>query len=101
MVPYYILTILLNIILSLGIMARLLLFRRSVISILGPEHAKTYTSLSAMFIESSALTSISGVVALTCYIRYNNLLHFALIFYDQILVSTVVVSCSTFALTAR
>ena len=86
-VPYFVLTILLNITLSLAIMARLLYVRRSVISVLGTEHAKTYTSVSAMVVESAALTAVVGVFALVCYIQNNVVLHFSLGLYDQVVVS--------------
>ncbi|KLO18217.1 hypothetical protein SCHPADRAFT_808115, partial [Schizopora paradoxa] len=83
-VPYFILTILLNIVLSFAIMVRLLQVRHSVKTIVGPEHANTYTSLSAMIVESSALTSVVGAVTLACYIQNNPALHFSLILYDQV-----------------
>lgn len=69
-------------------MYRLLKIRRLVISTLGAEYAKTYTSLSAVIIESAALTSVGGIVALVCYIQDSVLQHFVLELYDQIIVST-------------
>ncbi|KLO18813.1 hypothetical protein SCHPADRAFT_866019 [Schizopora paradoxa] len=85
MIPFFVLTITLNILLSLAITYRLLSVRRLVTTVVGAEHAKLYTSLSAVIIESAALTSVTGIIALACYIQNGVLQHFVLEVYDQII----------------
>lgn len=93
-VPFFVLTICLNIILSLAIMVRLHHIRRSTLSFAAPEHGTIYTSLSAIIVESSALTSVTGIITLGCYIRGNAVLSFVLTLYDQIVVSNLLASPS-------
>ena len=87
MVPFFVLTITLNILLSLAITYRLLSVRRMVTTFVGPDYGKVYTSLSAVIIESAALTSVTGIIALACYIQNGVLQHFVLEVYNQIIVS--------------
>ena len=61
-VPYWSLSVALNIVITVAIVFRLLMARRFVGKSLGPEHAKTYTSVTMMIVESAALYSVALVV---------------------------------------
>lgn len=68
-VPYISLTISLNIIVTGLICGRLLYLRNEVNKILGPTHAKMYTSIIAILVESAALFTILGIVYVVVYAR--------------------------------
>jgi len=61
--PYFGLTMGLNMFLSLMICGKLLWARRSIVSALGKEHARLYTSVASMVIESA---SINAIVSCIC-----------------------------------
>jgi len=67
--PYWSLSISLNIIVTLLIAGRLLVVRKALREALGAEHAKKYTSAIAMLIESAALYSITSIVFIITYAR--------------------------------
>ena len=48
----------LNVLMTLTIVSRMIYLRQNVIDVLGAEHAKLYTSVAAMFVESGAIYSI-------------------------------------------
>lgn len=76
-ISYWSLSISLNTVLTLLIVGRLMYVRRCVQSVLGDHHSDTYTSVSAMLIESASLYSIWGLVFLICYAKntpFQNLL---------------------------
>ncbi|KAF8891399.1 hypothetical protein BD779DRAFT_201329 [Infundibulicybe gibba] len=64
---YYTLIIGTNIILTILILTRLIAHRRSIPTGLSPTHARTYTSLITMLIESFAVYSVIGTVCLVTY----------------------------------
>jgi len=66
-VPFWFLTISLNVLLTLLIVVRLLYVRRTILSVLGAEHARTYTSIITILVESSAIFSITGVIYIICF----------------------------------
>jgi hypothetical protein len=68
-VPYVSMTISLNIIVTLSICGRLLAMRKKVQSVLGLEHAKMYTSIAAMLVESAAPFTIIGIAYVITYAR--------------------------------
>lgn len=49
---------LLNLAVTISIIWRMLYLRRYITDALGPDHAKMYTSVSAMFVESGAIFSV-------------------------------------------
>ena len=57
---------------TLAIAGRMLLIRKRVISTIGEEHAKLYTSVASMFIESGAVYSIIGLIFIISYGRQSN-----------------------------
>jgi len=65
--PYYTITICLNIIVTLLIVARLHKLGRAVSKALGKESAEMYTSVSSMLIESAAPYSFFGIMFLIPY----------------------------------
>ena len=88
-VPYFSLSVALNIVLTLAIAVRLLMMRRSVVSSLGPEHAKMYISVTSMMIESAALYSITGLIFIVSYAVNSNVQNLALPVLGQVMVRDV------------
>ena len=62
LVPFFSLSVGLNISMTLAIVSRLLYLRKRVATALGPSHATPYTSIASMFIESGALYSSLGLI---------------------------------------
>jgi len=60
-----------NIFASILIIARIQALKNQLTSVMGPEHAKTYTSISAMFVESAALYAIVSVIFVGTFARNN------------------------------
>jgi len=58
--PYFGLSTALNVLLTLMIAGKLLWARRSIVAALGPQHARLYTSIAAMVIESAFLNAIAS-----------------------------------------
>ena len=85
-VPYFAISIGLNIAMTLAIAGRMLYMRRTVISVLGPEHARLYTSVASMFIESGAVYSVLGLIFLVSYARGSNVQNLVLQSLDQAVV---------------
>ncbi|KLO11089.1 hypothetical protein SCHPADRAFT_831580 [Schizopora paradoxa] len=83
-VPYYSLSMSLNIIISLIIAFRLLHMRR-MIAPLGNEHTKVYTSVAAMIIESAALFSGTSLIYIICYARNSNVQNLVQPVLDQVI----------------
>ncbi|KLO16594.1 hypothetical protein SCHPADRAFT_847980 [Schizopora paradoxa] len=63
-IPYFSISLAINIFVTIAIVARLLLFRRRIASVLGPNHGSQYTSVAAMIIESAALFSVFSILFL-------------------------------------
>ncbi|ESK95528.1 hypothetical protein Moror_12714 [Moniliophthora roreri MCA 2997] len=72
-VPYVALTISLNIIVTLLICGRLLTARNQMKAILGPEYARTYTSIAAIMVESAAPFTILGIFYVITYARHSGI----------------------------
>ena len=66
-VPYFSLSLSLNVIVAILIVTRLLLERRKIVAALGKQHAKQYVSIAAMIIESAALYSVFSLTFLGLY----------------------------------
>ena len=81
--PYWSLTVALNVLITLAITIRLLLVRRFVISSLGREYAKTYTSVAAMVVESAAISAVTGLIMIICYARSSNVQNLVLPVLDH------------------
>ena len=65
--PYFTLSLSLNVIVSIFITLRLLSQRRKVVNILGRQHAQQYVSIAAMIVESAALYSVFSITFLVLY----------------------------------
>jgi len=63
-IPYFSISLAINLFVTIAIVSRLLLFRRRIASVLGPSHGTQYTSVAAMIIESAALFSVFSVLFL-------------------------------------
>lgn len=70
---YYIVSLSVNIILTILITIRLLLHRRTVTASLSDDHAKQYLSLAAIMIESAALYSVFALIFIITYAINNPL----------------------------
>ncbi len=57
-IPYFSLSLALNIIVTLMIVGRLLWYRQRIKSLLGNAHGSHYTSIAAMIVESAAMYSL-------------------------------------------
>ena len=66
---YYAISLGSNIVMTVLIMARLLIYRRTIMKTLGlsTEHAKDYTSLATIVIESASLYSVFAILFLITY----------------------------------
>jgi len=65
--PWSSLTSSLNIILTLMIVARLMYARSKLVAVLGKQHAKLYTSIAAMVVESSSIYGSMSLAFIVCY----------------------------------
>jgi len=83
-VPYWSMTIAINATMTLAIAYRLMSMRRRVTTMLGAEHARTYTSVVAMIVESAAVYSVTGLVFIICYARKSNVQNLVLPILDQV-----------------
>jgi len=63
-IPYYVMSLALNILVTILIVLRLLLCRSRVTSLLGKKHGAQYTSVAAMIIESAAIYSTFSLLFL-------------------------------------
>ncbi|KAJ7595070.1 hypothetical protein C8J56DRAFT_776195 [Mycena floridula] len=70
-VPYFSVSLGLNVFLTLAIVSRLLLYRFRIKSALGPDYGTQYLSLSTMIVESAALYSIFSLLFLIPFILGN------------------------------
>ncbi|THH08338.1 hypothetical protein EW146_g9025 [Bondarzewia mesenterica] len=85
-VPYWSLSIALNILATLVIAARLLVMMRRIRqSGVGMHHARMYTSITAMVVESAALYSITGLIFIICYARNSNVQNIVLPVLGQVM----------------
>lgn len=70
-VPYFALSLGLNIFLTLLIVIRMYYYRRHGRSVFGSQYGKHYTSISTMFVESASLYCICAILLLGTYIVQN------------------------------
>ncbi|KAI0781613.1 hypothetical protein BC629DRAFT_1678765 [Irpex lacteus] len=63
-IPFFSLSLSLNIIITIAIVLRLLLFRRQIVLLLGRDHGTQYTSIAAMIVESAAIFSTFSLLFL-------------------------------------
>ncbi|KAK7468587.1 hypothetical protein VKT23_003091 [Stygiomarasmius scandens] len=70
-VPYAALTISMNIIVTILICIRLLSFRNQVLQVLGHEHAKMYSSVMSVMIESALPFTVFGIAYVISYARHS------------------------------
>ena len=68
-ISYYAISLGSNIIMTVLIITRLLIYRRTIMTSLGlsPEHARDYTSLATIVIESASLYSVFAILFLITY----------------------------------
>jgi len=74
--PYWALTVSLNLVITIAVVYRLLTMRRAVISIFGTDHAKMYTSIISMVVESAAIYATTGIVCIIAFAMKSNVLNF-------------------------
>jgi len=70
---YYIISLSFNILITILITIRLLMYRRTVLATLPPEHAKHYVSLATIIVESAALYSVFALMFIVTYAIENPL----------------------------
>ena len=66
---YYTLSLGTNIVLTVLIVARLIIYRRAHAAHLPPEHTQHYLSLATLIVESAALYSLCGIVYIPLVVR--------------------------------
>ena len=64
---YYVISLSVNIILTILITVRLLLYRRQITSTLSPEYGKQYVSLATIVVESAAIYSLFALLFIISY----------------------------------
>lgn len=70
---YYVISLCVNIVLTILIMVRLIMYRRTILATLPEEHAKHYVSLAAIMVESAALYSVLAFIFIITYAINNPL----------------------------
>ena len=70
-IPFFTISPSLNIILTILIAGRIWAHKRYISQALDKEYAKRYTSITAIFIESAAMYSVSGVLLLSTFATGN------------------------------
>lgn len=69
---YFVISLSLNIILTIMIAGRIFIYQRQYRDVLGREHGSQYTSLMAILIESSAMYTVVSLLVLITYAVLNN-----------------------------
>lgn len=72
-VPYWSLSIAVNLLLTIAIVIRLLIARKQLKTAMGEEYALEYTSLIAIFVESASLYSITSLIYIVAFAVNSNL----------------------------
>jgi hypothetical protein len=88
-VPFMLLSISLNLAMTVAIVARIIYLRKRVVASLGKQHAQMYTSLASMFIESGALYSLWGLIYVISKARNSQVQNIVLQILNQVVVSAV------------
>ena len=60
-IPYFTLSLSLNVLVTIAIVLRLLLYRHRIANVLGTSHGSQYTSIAAMIVESAAIFSAFSI----------------------------------------
>lgn len=60
--PYLIVSLALNVLVTVAIVLRLLVYRHRISQALGPNHGSQYTSIVAMLVESASLYSLFSLL---------------------------------------
>ncbi|PSS28486.1 hypothetical protein PHLCEN_2v2967 [Hermanssonia centrifuga] len=84
-IPYMALSISLNIVLTLLIVARLMYISNTVRTVLGAEHSGTYTFVATAMVESAAPYSITSIFFIILYGRHSNIQNLVLPVLAQIM----------------
>lgn len=84
--PYWALTTGLNVLITIVLAFRLLRMRRAVVETLGEVHAKLYTSVIAMIVESAVIYAAVGLICIITFAVGSNILNFVEPILGQILV---------------
>ena len=88
-VPYWSLSISINILLTLLIVIRLVTIRNRLRAALGVQHAQTYTSLIAVIVESASIYSTLGLIYIVAFARNWNVQNLILPVLGQVMVRIV------------
>lgn len=64
---YYVISLSVNIILTILITIRILMYRRMILDVLPEEHARHYVSLATIMVESAALYSVLAFIFIITY----------------------------------
>ena len=84
--PYWALTTGLNVLITLVLAFRLIRMRQAVVQTLGEVHAKLYTSVIAMIVESAVIYAAVGLICIITFAVGSNILNFVEPILGQILV---------------
>ncbi|KAH8103707.1 hypothetical protein DFH11DRAFT_1734629 [Phellopilus nigrolimitatus] len=83
-IPYWSLSAGLNVLVTALIVARLFLIRARTRAVLSTHHARTYTGVAAMLVESAALYSAAALVFVVAYARGSNVQNLVLPLLGQV-----------------
>lgn len=72
-IPFFSLSLSLNIILTIAITSRLLFYRQNIVSVMGTSHGSQYASIAAMIVESAAIFSTFSLLFLVPFAMNNPL----------------------------
>lgn len=64
---YYVISLTVNIIITILIIIRLLMYRRTILDVLPEEHARHYVSIATIMVESAALYSVLALIFIITY----------------------------------
>ncbi|KAH9847670.1 hypothetical protein C2E23DRAFT_889776 [Lenzites betulinus] len=84
-VPYFSISIGLNILLTLLLVTRLLYMSYNAKHSIGPEHSKAYVSIAAMLLESATPYAVTGMIFIITYARNSNVQHLVLPILGQVM----------------
>ncbi len=74
--PYWALTTALNVLITIILAFRLMRMRRAVVDTLGKDHAKPYTSVISMIVESAVIYACVGLICIITFAVGSNVLNF-------------------------
>ena len=91
--PFFTLSLSLNIILTLMIVLHLLIQRRCIVEALGSKYAQRYISMVAIVVESAAISPITSITFLGLYISNNSVQNVYFQILPQVEVSSLFFAC--------